>query len=159
MAYQWDFSTVLMPPSFWLEGAGLTVAYAAATTAAGCAIGLVAGPALLSRSRLVRLPVQSYVQLFRCTPLLIQIVWFYYALPIVVGVDLPAWFAAGIGLSLYMGAFTTEIVRAGILSIEAGQWQAAQAVGLSRWQSLLLVFYRRPRVEWCRPWSAKPCYR
>ena len=123
MAYQWDFS-VLLPPEFWLEGAAITVAYAAATTVAGCAIGAVLGPALLSRSRLVRLPVQGYVQLFRCTPLLVQIVWFYYAMPIVLGINLPAWFAAGIGLSLYMGAFTTEIVRAGVLSIEPGQWQA-----------------------------------
>ena len=139
MAYQWDFSAVFLPPEFWLKGAALSVAYAAATTVAGCAIGMVLGPALLSRSRLVRLPVQGYVQLFRCTPLLIQIVWFYYALPIVLGIDLPAWFAAGIGLSLYMGAFTTEIVRAGVLSIEPGQWQAAAASGLSRLLTFRLV--------------------
>ncbi len=139
MAYQWDFSAVLTPPSFWVEGALVTLGYAVATTVAGCVIGLVLAPALLARSRLLRLPVQSYVQLFRCTPLLVQIVWFYYALPIVLGIDLPAWFAAGIGLSLYMGAFTTEIVRAGVLSIEPGQWQAAAAIGLSRLQALRLV--------------------
>ena len=139
MAYQWDFSAVLMPPGFWVEGAVVTVAYAVATTAAGCAIGLMLAPALLARSRIVRLPVQGYVQLFRCTPLLVQIVWFYYALPIVLGINLPAWFAAGIGLSLYMGAFTTEIVRAGVLSIDLGQWQAASAIGLSRLLAFRLV--------------------
>ena len=139
MAYQWDFSAVLSSPGFWVEGALVTVAYAAATTAAGCLIGVVLAPALLARSRLVRLPVQGYVQLFRCTPLLVQIVWFYYALPIVLGINLPAWFAAGIGLSLYMGAFTTEIVRAGLLSIENGQWQAASALGLSQLQALRFV--------------------
>lgn len=139
MAYQWDFATVFLPPEFWIKGALVTVAYAAATTVAGCVIGLVLGPALLARNRLVRLPVQAYVQVFRCTPLLVQVVWFYYALPIVLGIDLPAWFAAGVGLSLYMGAFTTEIFRAGVLSIEAGQWQAALAIGLSRLQALRLV--------------------
>lgn len=139
MAYQWDFATVFLPPGFWIQGALITLAYASATTVAGCVVGLVLGPALLSRSRLVRLPVQAYVQLFRCTPLLVQVVWFYYALPIVLGIDLPSWLAAGIGLSLYMGAFTTEIFRAGVLSIEAGQWQAALAVGLSRLQALRLV--------------------
>lgn len=139
MVYHWDFSSVFTPPEFWIKGALLTLAYAAATTIAGCMVGLVFGPALLSRSRLIRMPVQAYVQLFRCTPLLVQVVWFYYALPVVLGIDLPAWFAAGIGLSLYMGAFTTEIVRAGVLSIEAGQWQAALALGLSRIQALRLV--------------------
>ena len=139
MTYHWDFSGVFLPPEFWIKGALLTIAYAAATTVAGCLIGLALGPALLARSRLVRLPVQAYVPLFRCTPLLVQVVWFYYALPVVLGVDLPSWFAAGIGLSLYMGAFTTEIFRAGILSIEAGQWQAALAVGLSRLQAMRLV--------------------
>ena len=139
MTYHWDFATVFTPPEFWIKGALITLVYAAATTVAGCLIGLLLGPALLSRSRVVRLPVQAYVQLFRCTPLLVQVVWFYYALPVVLGIDLPAWFAAGIGLSLYMGAFTTEIFRAGVLSIEAGQWQAAMAVGLSRLQTLRLV--------------------
>ena len=118
MAYHWDFTTVLLPPEFWIKGALLTLVYAVATTVAGSLIGLVLGPALLSKRRIVRLPVLAYVQLFRCTPLLVQVVWFYYALPIVLGIDLPAWFAAGIGLSLYMGAFTTEIFRAGVLAVE-----------------------------------------
>lgn len=139
MAYQWDFATVFWPPGFWIMGALVAVAYAAATTIAGCLIGLFLGPALLSKNRFIRHPAQAYVQLFRCTPLLVQIVWFYYALPIVLGINLPAWFAAGIGLSLYMGAFTTEIFRAGVLSIESGQWQAADALGLSRWQAMRLV--------------------
>ena len=68
--------------------------------------------------------------MFRCTPLLIQIVWFYYALPVVIGVNLPAWLAAGLGLTLYMGAFSAEIFRAGIMSIDKGQWHAARALGM-----------------------------
>ncbi len=139
MGYQWDFSTVFTPPGFWIKGALVTLGYAIGTTLAGCLIGLVLGPALLSRRRWMRLPVHAYVQVFRCTPLLVQVVWFYYALPVVLGVDLPSWFAAGIGLSLYMGAFTTEIFRAGVLSIESGQWQGALAIGLSRIQALRLV--------------------
>lgn len=138
-AYQWDFATVFLPPEFWIKGALVTLVYAAATTLVGCLIGIAAGAALLSRSPLLRMPIRGYVQAFRCTPLLVQVVWFYYALPIVVGVELPSWFAAGIGLSLYMGAFTTEIFRAGVMSIEAGQWEAARALGLRSYQVLLLV--------------------
>jgi polar amino acid transport system permease protein len=61
----------------------------------------------------------------------VQIVWFYYALPIVLSVELPAWLAAGLGLTLYMGAFSTEIFRGGIISIDKGQWQAARALGMT----------------------------
>ncbi len=129
MDYRWDFAAVLLPPEFWLLGAVYTVVYAIGTSLAGCLIGMVLGSLMLSRRRLVTWPIDAYVQLFRCTPLMVQIVWFYYALPVVIGA----------GLSLYMGAFTTEIFRAGVLSIEAGQWQAARAVGLSYIQALRLV--------------------
>lgn len=139
MNYKWDFSAVFWPPEFWLKGALVTLAYGLATTVAGFVIGLTLGAASLARSPLLTWPVQGYVQLFRCTPLLVQIVWFYYALPIVLGINLVAWFAAGIGLSLYMGAFTTEIFRAGVLSIDRGQWDAASALGLKRMQAMRLV--------------------
>jgi polar amino acid transport system permease protein len=61
----------------------------------------------------------------------VQIVWFFFALPILIGFTLPAWLAAGIGLTLYMGCFSTEIFRAGIISIDKGQWQAARAIGMT----------------------------
>jgi polar amino acid transport system permease protein len=86
---------------------------------------------LLYRRKWVTLPIHYYVEIFRCTPLLVQIVWFYYALPIVLAVELPAWLAAGLGLTLYMGAFSTEIFRGGIISIDKGQWQAARALGMT----------------------------
>lgn len=57
MAYQWDFATVFLPPGFWIQGALITLACASVTTVAGCVVGLVLGPALLSRSRLVRLVI------------------------------------------------------------------------------------------------------
>jgi polar amino acid transport system permease protein len=80
--------------------------------------------------------VHYYVEIFRCTPLLVQIVWFYFALPIVLQVELPDWFAAGLGLTLYMGAFATEIFRGGIISIDKGQWQASRALGMT-WPELM----------------------
>ena len=63
-----------------------------------------------------------------------QIVWFYYALPILLNFSLPAWLAAGLGLTLYMGAFCTEIFRAGVMSIGRGQWQAGRALGMTHIQ-------------------------
>jgi len=130
MGYIWDFSVIVLHPSEWLRGLFVTMTYAIATVAAGLMIGVVCGMTMLSRYRILTSPLYGYVHLFRCTPLLIQIVWFYYALPVVIGVNLPAWLAAGLGLMLYMGAFSAEIFRAGIMSIDKGQWQAARALGM-----------------------------
>jgi polar amino acid transport system permease protein len=131
MAYKWDFGVVFSYLHFWIKGLGITLAYSAGTVLGGLIIGVVCGMLLLGRRRWITLPVRLYVELFRCTPLLVQIVWFYYALPIVLSVELPAWLAAGLGLTLYMGSFSTEIFRGGIVSIDKGQWQAARALGMT----------------------------
>jgi polar amino acid transport system permease protein len=94
--------------------------------------------------RLGRFPVIdwlliAYIELFRCTPLLVQIIWFYYAFPVVLGINIPAHVAAVSVLSLYGGAFYAEIVRGSIESVPRGQWDAARALGLSNWRMLRLV--------------------
>jgi polar amino acid transport system permease protein len=135
MGYEFDWSAVLTP-AVWLPALGITLAYAVGTIVGGVIIGMFGGIWMLSPSVIVRAPVEAYVQLFRCTPLLVQIVWFYYALPILTGYSLSAWFAAGLGLTLYMGAFCAEIFRGGVISIERGQWNAARALGMSHAQLL-----------------------
>ncbi len=129
MGYQYDFSVVLK--SAWFEAVLMTLTYAVGTIVGGLIIGVVCGVLLLFPYRWLTIPINIYVQFFRCTPLLIQIVWFFYALPIVLNFNLPAWAAAGLGLTLYMGAFCSEIVRAGGRSIDKGQWQAARALGMT----------------------------
>jgi len=134
--YKWDFSLVPNFIAFWAKGLGVTLAYSAGTILGGMIIGVICGMLLLSRSKWVTLPVHYYVEIFRCTPLLVQIVWFYFALPIVLQVEMPDWFAAGLGLTLYMGAFATEIFRGGIISIDKGQWQASRALGMT-WPEMM----------------------
>lgn len=134
MHYHWDLSMVLADPSRWWSAAGVTLLYSFATVVGGIVIGVICGLALLSRRRWLRLPLEGYVEVFRCTPLLVQIVWFYYALPILLNFSLPAWLAAGLGLTLYMGAFCSEIFRAGVISIGRGQWQAGRALGMTHIQ-------------------------
>src|ERR1700752_1703632 len=131
MHYHWDLSMVLADSSRWWSAAGVTLLYSFATVVGGIVIGVICGLGLLSRRRWLTLPLEGYVEGFRCTPLLVQIVWFYYALPILLNFSLPAWLAAGLGLTLYMGAFCTEIFRAGVMSIGRGQWQAGRALGMT----------------------------
>lgn len=131
MGYHWDFSVVSGYTDYWLRAAGVTLAYSLGTVAGGLLIGVVCGMASLTRKPWITAPVHAYVEVFRCTPVLVQIIWFYFALPIVLRISLPAWLAAGLGLTLYMGSYSTEIVRGGIISIDRGQWQAARALGMT----------------------------
>ena len=139
MHYQWDFAFLLRyAPLFW-KGVGVTLAYTVGTIFLGLILGLAIGLGRLSRSWLVNLPLIGFIEVFRCTPLLVQIVWFYYALPVLLGVQIPATAAAVMTLSCYTGAFYAEIFRGGIMSIERGQWDAARALGLRRWPMMRQV--------------------
>ena len=139
MHYLWDFVFLLRyAPLFW-RGVLVTLAYTAGTIFLGLLIGLFVGLGRLSRSKLVNIPLIGFIEAFRCTPLLVQIVWFYYALPVLVGVQIPATVAAVMTLSCYTGAFYAEIFRGGINSIEPGQWDAARALGLRRWPMMRRV--------------------
>ena len=133
-AYAWDFSFLWAYRWLILTGLGVTIAYTVGTILLGLVIGLVTGLLRLSHNPMITAPLVAYVEIFRCTPLLVQIVWFYYALPVVLGVDIPAHVAAVLVLSLYTGAFYAEIIRGGVNSIESGQWDAARAIGMRRRQ-------------------------
>lgn len=132
--YVWDWGAAFAHPGQWFHALTVTLGYAVATILAGLLLGVLLGMLLLSKYLLVRLPAGGFVQVFRCTPLLIQIIWFYYALPVALNVSVPAWLAAGLGLTFYMGAFSAEIFRGGIMSIDKGQWQAGKALGMMPWQ-------------------------
>ncbi len=139
MGYHWDFGAVTLHPDLWLWGFVVTTGYSFITIVLGLLIGVVCGILMLSRRRVLVSPINGFVQAFRCTPLLIQIIWFYYALPVAVNVTIPAWLAAGLGLTFYMGAFSAEIFRGGLQSIDRGQWQAARAIGMLPWQVMRRV--------------------
>ena len=132
--YVWDFSFLWHYRGLILNGLAITIAYTIGTIFLGLLIGLVVGLLRLSGSRLISAPLVAYIELFRCTPLLVQVIWFYYALPVIVGLDIPAHVAAVLVLSLYTGAFYAEIIRGGVNSIERGQWDAARAIGMRRRQ-------------------------
>ena len=130
ITYNWDFTFLWMYRWLLIKGLGFTLLYTIGSIAFGLIIGLLVGLLRLSRNWLVTLPLIAYIEAFRCTPLLVQIIWFYYAFPVLVGVDMPAVAAGMLVLSLYTGAFYAEIFRGGVISIERGQWDAARAIGM-----------------------------
>ena len=132
--YEWDFSLLWAYKSVLLLGIGYTLLFTAICVAGGLAVGLVVGLGRLSGNPWVTAPLRAFVEVFRCTPVLVQLVWFYYALPVLTGIEMSAPMAAGICLSLYGGAFYSEIIRGGIISIDPGQTEAGQAIGMTRFQ-------------------------
>ena len=109
--------------------------------AVGCGffIGMIAALANLSRFRIVRLLVKCYVELFRGTPLLVQIFMIYFALPMVIGQSINPYVAAVTACSINSGAYVSEIFRAGIQSIDKGQMEAGRSLGLTWGQTMRYI--------------------
>jgi polar amino acid transport system permease protein len=138
MGHEWDFGFLLDQRHFILQGLMGTLRLAVTTVVAGMMLGLVFAAARLSRFGLLRLLGTAYVEFFRNIPVLVQIFWCFFALPILTGMQPNAYVAASTAISLYAGAYLAEIFRSGIQSIEKGQWEAGRAIGfgylaLMRW--------------------------
>jgi polar amino acid transport system permease protein len=125
----------------FLRPAWITVWVTFAAMAIGIVLGLIGGLAAASSLRPVRGAVRAYVAVFRGLPTLVQIVFWYDALAELTGnwINLPALAAGVLALGVNEGAYMTEIVRAGLSAVEAGQREAARTLGLSRWQVQRLV--------------------
>lgn len=124
-------------PQF-LKGLWMTVAVSGLSLVAGTIIGLLTGIARTSRIRVVRYILAIYVDFMRGTPFLVQIFIIFFIFP-EWGIDLEAFTAAVIGLSIYAGSYICEIVAAGIESVPKGQTEAATALGHSRYQQLRYI--------------------
>jgi polar amino acid transport system permease protein len=145
MSYQFDFSFLAERWPDFVAGAWLTVQLTVVSIGLGLAVGTVCAVGRVYGPRPVKAAVGFYVELIRNTPLLIQIFIVYFGLSSV-GLKLSAEISAIIALVVNMGAYTTEIVRAGIQSIQKTQLEAADCLGLTRLQTIVHVVLL-PAVE------------
>jgi len=132
MEYTWDFRIVLDSLPLLLRGLVVTVELWVVAFAVGLSLGLAVSLARISGRAWLNGPAIAYVEIFRNTPVLVQLIWFYYAFPIVLGQQLSPFTAAALGLTLNTSAYSAEIFRGGILSIARGQWEGAKAIGMTR---------------------------
>lgn len=132
--YHWNFSFLVNYKDLLLAGTWFTIKYTILVVAIGLTVGLISALCRLTGKKILTFPMNAYVEIFRCTPVLVQLIWFYYALPVLVGVDISPELASVLALSLYGGAFYSEIIRGGILSIDRGQTEAGQALGMQALQ-------------------------
>ncbi|MBK6866980.1 MAG: amino acid ABC transporter permease [Burkholderiales bacterium] len=131
-----DYILSLLPPL--AEGSLVTLKLFAITLALALPLGLALALARLSRWAALRHAVSSFIWLMRGTPLMLQLLFVYYALPFVpyVGIRLPDFPAAVVAFVLNYAAYFAEIFRAGIQSIDRGQYEGAKALGMNYAQTM-----------------------
>lgn len=139
MNYTPDFSIVLDNWTVLMRGLVVTVELWMPSIIMGLMGGLLIAQARRSNRRWLSVPSLCYVEIFRDTPVLIQLIWFYYAFPIILGVQLSPFVAALLGLSLNTSAYCAEIFRGGINSIHHGQMEGAKAIGMTHAQAMRRV--------------------
>ena len=139
MAYQWDFTPVVANAPLLAQGLVNTLKVTGVSLACGLALGLVLALLRLSRHRLASWPAGFVIEVFRTTPPLVQLFWFFFALPLIIGLEMTPFMAAIVTFSIQSAAFFAEVFRAGIVSIERGQWDGALAIGMSRRQALVRI--------------------
>ena len=146
-------ATVLQKYGFsYLRGAGAALLLALVGTFFGCLIGFAVGalqtiPIDKQRDpvwkrvllKILHIFLRCYVELFRGTPMIVQAVFIYYGLLQVFGIKMGMWQAGFFIVSINTGAYMAEIIRGGIISVDKGQKEAAQAIGMTHWQSMVSV--------------------
>lgn len=121
---------------FFASGFGVTIALSVISAITSILAGLVIALLRLYGPRWLSVALTFYVDTMRSIPVLVVLVWIYFAFPILVGVTFPPFWAALVALTLHIAAYSSEIVRAGIESIRPGQTRAGLAIGMSRAQIL-----------------------
>ena len=134
--YVFDFSAVLRNYELLLIGLKNTIVLGVISLLCGLFFGMIIGAMRYARKSWFYYPATVLVEVFRNTPVLVQMMWFFFAFPIISPIHIDAFTAASLALILNTTAFSAEIYRAGIQSIAKGQWEASKAIGMSYIQQL-----------------------
>ncbi|MCV6799486.1 amino acid ABC transporter permease [Achromobacter ruhlandii] len=133
MAYQFDFASVFDYTPVLIKGVGVTVELIAFGAVAGVALGIACAWARTQGPRWLRAPVTAYVEVVRNTPFLIQLFFVFFGLPSL-GVQFSEMQAACLAMALNLGAYSAEIIRAGIDATPKGQYEAGASLAMTRLQ-------------------------
>jgi polar amino acid transport system permease protein len=129
-----DLSVITEHWRFLASGIGITLVLSVVSGATSIAAGFVVALLRLYGPRWLRPIVVLYIDSMRAIPVLVVLVWTFFALPILTGLTMPPFFSALIGLTVHLAAYVAEIVRAGVESVRPGQTRASLALGMSRAQ-------------------------
>ena len=130
MNIDWSVAVTYWPDL--VVGAKVTLQITILSLLIGTVVGLALALARISRIWIISWPAYAYIEFFRTTPPLVQIVWFYFVIPVLIGYELNSFQAASLALGLNIAAFLAEIFRSGIQGIDITQKDASLVLGLSR---------------------------
>ena len=139
MGYHFDFSFLQGSLGSLLAGLRVTLELAIASNIMGLVLGFFLCLMAMSRLAFVRLPAQLFIEFFRCTPALLQIVWFFYCVPMMVDFFIDPIAMGVLALGLNLTAFNAEAYRAGVQAVPKEHLDACVALGLKPWQRTLHV--------------------
>ncbi|QNK67545.1 amino acid ABC transporter permease [Variovorax sp. PAMC26660] len=136
---EFDFSPIVDNWRFFAGGLGVTVLLSIVSAVTSLLAGLAIALLRMYGPRWLRPLLVFYIDSMRAIPVLVVLIWIYFAFPILVNVTFPPFWAALVALTLHIAAYAAEVIRAGIESIRPGQTRAALALGMSRAQILRKV--------------------
>jgi polar amino acid transport system permease protein len=139
MSYTFQFDVVWRNLGFLLSGVELTLLVTVGALTTGSVLGLIVALGRMSQRPLLRMPAIAYIEVFRNTPALIQLMWMYYCLPILTGLEMSAVTSATVALAVNGAAYIAEIIRGGIQGVDRGQVEAARTLGMSYAQTMRKV--------------------
>jgi glutamine transport system permease protein len=134
-----SFQVIVDALPMLLQGVLITIKIVVISLSIAFVIGLIAGLMSTSDNKFLRTASAIYVDLIRGTPLLVQVFFIYFGLPVFLDIRIPAEVAGIVAISLNAGAYISEVFRAGIKSISKGQMEAARSLGLNRFLAMRLV--------------------
>lgn len=126
---------------FLISGLNVTLIISLLSIFFSLILGFIIALLGLSKNKFFKTFNRIYIEVFRSIPLLVLLLWIYYGLPIIVGINLGPLMAGIISLALSDSAFEAEVFRAGIQSIHKGQRDAAQSIGLNKYQAMRLIIF------------------
>lgn len=136
---------------FLLKGLGATLTVSALSMLLGLALGILIAIGRTYGGRILDWVLGFYVDSMRSVPLLVILVWAYFAAPLLTGQSLTPLTAAIIGLGAHLAAYVAETVRAGLTSVRPGQMRAALALGMSRWQAIRVIILPQALIRMLPP--------
>lgn len=139
--FEFKYSVIWESVPVLLQGVKLTIWITIFGLLIGFFLGALAGLAKTSKNKFSQKLAGVYIESIRGTPLMVQVLFLYFGLPLVLGMRVPPLFAGIVAIGLNSGAYIAEIVRGAIQSIDRGQAEAARSIGLNRFQSMLYVIW------------------
>ncbi|TCC36369.1 amino acid ABC transporter permease [Kribbella speibonae] len=137
--YNFDWGVVRDAWPQLLSGLGTTLQIAVITIILSMILAIPVAVARMSAIGIVRWIAQIYIEIFRCTPMLVQLFWIYYALPALTGITIPGYLSAVIALTANLTAFMAEAYRSGFQAVPVEQIEAGKMLRLTRFQQLRFI--------------------